>query len=198
MSVTDPRRKSSMGFISRRILFGIAVVLAALGVAAVVVVPKVLEEDEPPVTSSADEVDASSEHFVNESGGYQFDHPGEWSVATRGSVTDVESPDDEAIVSFGIAPEGDLLVASDRLLELLRDSYRGFELQDEDIRSFGSDLGMVRDGTAINGTEPLRFRTVIIKTSEGNYAITAFATQNEGVRYMSDIERIMGSFDIAQ
>jgi hypothetical protein len=187
-----------MGFISMRILFGIAVVLAVLAAGAVLVLPDVLE-DEPTITGGTGEDETeSSDHFVNDSGGYQFDYPPQWRVASRGSVTDVESPDDEAIVSFGIAPEGDLLVASDRLLELLRDSYQGFELQDEDVRSFGSDLGMVRNGTASNGTEPLRFRTVIIKTSEGNYAITSFATKNEGVRYMSDIERIMESFDIAQ
>jgi hypothetical protein len=198
MAVTNLRRKSTRGAISWRILVPVLLLIAGAIAAGVIFVPKILDDSAPVTEETNEEPAPTGEEFINDDGGYSFEHPPDWQVASDGSVSDVESPDNEAIVSFGIAPEGDLLVASDRLMALLRESYEGFELAEEDVQSFGNDLAMVRSGTAASGNEDLRFQTVVIKTSEGNYAITSFATENEGVRYMTDIDTMMRSFDIVE
>ena len=112
----------------------------------------------------------------NAQGRYEFDSPANWTVVKKGSVTEVTSPRDEVLVSFGLAPRGDLLVASDRFLELLSDSFADLQLSGRQLGSTGGHLSMVRTGNAVeeNGEE-LRFSAVVLEGDPENIAIAVFA-----------------------
>jgi hypothetical protein len=181
----------------------IAILLIAIAaVAAVIFLPDILNEPSSGLPSSG-EPSPSYEVFVNEEAGYRFEYPPGWTVSRDGTVSKAASEDGQAVVSFGIAPRGDIFVASDRLAALLRDSYGKLRPRNEGVRYINGNLAMLRSGLANNGRDVLRYRAVLVSTDKGNlpflwadFAITSFVSRLDP-RYTDEIEQIIQSFSAA-
>jgi hypothetical protein len=198
----DGLTRLSRGAIRLPLLIIAILLIAIAAVAGVIFLPDILNEPSPGLPSS-DEPSPSYEVFVNEEAGYRFEYPSGWTVSRDGTVSRATSDDGRAVVSFGVAPRGDLLVASDRLVELLRDSYRKLRPRNEDVGSINGNLAVLRSGLANNGREELRYRVVLVSTEEGNlpffwadFAITSFVSRTDP-RYTDEIEQIIQSFAAA-
>jgi hypothetical protein len=198
----DGLTRSSRGAIRLPLLIIAILLIVIAAVAAVIFLPDILNEPSSGLPSS-DEPSPSYEVFANEEAGYRFEYPPGWTVSTDGTVSRATSDDGRAVVSFGIAPKGDLLVASDRLVELLRESYEKLRPRNEDVGSVNGNLAVLRSGLANNGREELRFRAVLVSTEEGNlpffwadFAITSFVSRADP-RYTDEIEQIIQSFAAA-
>ena len=147
-----------------------------------------------PSPGSSDRGSLNQETVRNTAGGYAFDYPVEWSVTQSGSVTKVTSPNEEVVVSFGLAPTGDLLVASDRFLAILRESFVKLELGGRQLGSTGGHLSMVRTGSAVDvDGEELRFSAVTIEGEQQNIAIAVFAKTTSGPTLSSITNKIVAS-----
>lgn len=181
----DPRYRLEMSAWSsgRRESFSIwkALVVVALVVELVVVFVLIRgRSDNAPVadTSSPPSVASQSGSRFEDAGvPYSFDYPDGWELENEESVTKLLSPGNDIAIAIGPAPSGDVLSASDQLVDGVSDRYTDAATESRELTRVGGNLGLTVAGTAVNefGIK-VRFSITTIEGSEGdNYAITSFA-----------------------
>lgn len=154
-----------------------AIILAEL-VAIVFLLASTRTDEAPP--ASTDDVRIGTEagnraSYTNDEGGYTFRYPSGWKLQPDDALTKVTSPDGDTVISLGPGLGADPLAASERLTARLRDAYSDVTVTDKKVKSFGSSLGIVLKGTAMNdrGVE-LAFEAAAIQSGRDGYAVTGF------------------------
>lgn len=179
-------------------------VIAALLIEMVVVVVAIRNEPSPPPSSAVDHRSTGAEQaenlIVNEAGGYSFAAPEGWKLDQDGSITRVESPDGETIVTIAEAPAGDVLGASDELLAAIEENYPSFRVNGRSVDRAAGALAIEVRGRVTNSSHaPLRFHLVVVEGQEQNLGITAFSRVND-VEHRDETEDAIDSlsFDLPQ
>ena len=158
-----------------------AFVVIALVVELVVVI--VLISGRSDVTTTAPPAAAppsSSEtgsRFEDGDAPYSFDYPDGWEIENEDAITKLLSPGNDIAIAIGPAPSGDVLAASDQLVDGVADRYADAVTKDRKLTRVGGNLGLTVSGTAVNefGVK-VRFAIVTVEGNEGdNFAITSFA-----------------------
>jgi hypothetical protein len=155
-----------------------AIILAEL-IAIVFLLASTRHDDTP--SASTDEVriigtqSGGRASYTSDEGAYTFDYPEGWKLQPDESITKVTSPDGDTVISIGPGPGADPLASSERLATRLRDAYSNVTVTDKKVQSFGSNLGIVLQGTATNerGVK-LAFEAAAIQSSRGGLAVTGF------------------------
>lgn len=161
-----------------------ALIVVALLVELVVIVvlvrnrPEVVVTEDPSSVSSSAGSTPEGERFEDPDVPYSFAYPQGWKLETGDRVTKLLSPGNDIAIAVGPAPSGDVLVASDRLIEGVVARYSDAETKGRKLTSVGGNLGLTVTGSAVNefGVR-VRFAIVTIEGPEDdkNYAITSFA-----------------------
>jgi hypothetical protein len=132
----------------------------------------------------------------NAEGGYAFRFPAGWAVRDKGTATTVRAPGRRAVVTFGLAPRGDLQDAERKLVGTIRDSYRGIRLTVIQIEPVGGRRAVTIAGTGMNRAGVrFRFLAVTVAGSGRNRSITLFASRDGG-DVMPKLQRILDSFRV--
>lgn len=156
-----------------------ALVVIALVVELVVVI--VLISGRSDVTTTEPQAAAptsdTGSRFEDGNAPYSFDYPEGWEIENEDSVTKLLSPGNDIAIAIGPAPSGDVLAASDQLVDGLAERYAEATTKSRELTRVGGNLGLTVAGTAVNefGVK-VRFAIVTVEGNEGeNFAITSFA-----------------------
>jgi hypothetical protein len=151
------------------------------------------------VASTPSPASQSSEGRFEDAGvPYAFDYPKGWEVKNEDSVTKLLSPGNDIAIAIGPAPSGDVLSASDQLVDGVSDRYAEAVTESRELTRVGGNLGLTVAGTAVNefGIK-VRYSITTIEGSEGsNYAITSFAAP-EAKDAERALEEVLGGFEVA-
>lgn len=146
--------------------------------------------DEPEETE-APEPPPGSDTYRNRAG-YSFAYPQEWSLDERRSAVEIRSPDSSVVMSFGVAPDGDVRAAMGAFLDALEERYRVSEVRGPVDAAVGSSQGVSVSGTGVNDDRvPIEFSAFVLEGSAGNYAIAIFSARGADRR---DMRSILDSF----
>jgi hypothetical protein len=161
----------------------------------------VVAEAEDPVSGSSAAEDSSSSdgaRFEDPDVPYSFAYPKGWEIESGDSVTKLLSPGNDIAIAVGPAPPGDVLVASDRLIEGVTERYSDAETKGRELTNVGGNLGLTVTGTAVNefGVR-LRFAIVTIEgtADNENFAITSFAAA-DGKSPERAVQQVVDDFAI--
>jgi hypothetical protein len=134
--------------------------------------------------------------YRNVEGGYAFRYPAGWAVRDRGTATTVRAPGRRAVVTFGLAPRGDLQEAERSLVGTIRDSYRRVRQTVIQVEPVGGRRAVTIAGTGMNRAGvPFRFLAATVAGSGRNRSITLFASR-DGEDVMPTLQRILDSFRV--
>lgn len=174
------------GFRWRSLLKVVLALLVVAGLGALFFLKPWEQEKAPKAQDTT--LSSNFETLTSAQGGYEFDYPPEWTLSDQGTFTRVSSPKDEIIVSFGVAPPGDLLVSSESLIELLRETYPPLEAEESQLTTTSGFLSMVSsgEGTSESG-ERFTFEAMILETSKRNYALLSF----ESIKHATNGQRVL-------
>ena len=128
----------------------------------------------PPATAPSAE---TGSRFEDEDAPYSFDYPDGWEIENEDAITKLLSPGNNIAIAIGPAPSGDVLAASDQLVDGVAERYADAVTKDRELTRVGGNLGLTVTGTAVNefGVK-VRFAIVTVEGNEGdNFAITSFA-----------------------
>jgi predicted Zn-dependent protease len=156
-----------------------ALVVIALVVELVVVIVLISGRSdvttiEPPAAAPSSE---TGSRFEDEDAPYSFDYPDGWEIENADAITKLLSPGNDIAIAIGPAPSGDVLAASDQLVDGLAERYADATTKSRELTRVGGNLGLTVAGTAVNefGVK-VRFAIVTVEGNEGNnFAITSFA-----------------------
>jgi hypothetical protein len=118
-------------------------------------------------------IDAAS--HVSFEGGYRLEYPRGWELEGAGRVTEITSPDQKVKVSCGLAPAGDLTLASARLTDEIQERYRDVIVTESSRVKINGRAAWNVEGKATNedGVR-LLFRSITIAGRHDIFAIIAF------------------------
>lgn len=134
---------------------------------------------------------AGFDRYTSEAG-YSFDHPESWSVDERGSAVEISAPDSSAVISFGIAPSGDIRSGVGEFLEAIEKTYDVSEVRGPTSAVVGSSDGVAVEGTALNDDRvTIDFRAMVVDGGETNFAIALFTSS---AAPGAAVDVILGSF----
>jgi hypothetical protein len=152
-----------------------------------------------PAPSESPRPTVQSERHTNDAAGYSFLQPPGWVVSDRETVSDLESPDGDVIVSFGLAPEGSLEEATAALAGSINDAYEDVQVSGPERQDMGEHRAVVVGGNAVNEAGvPIRFLALTLRLEGQNYAISVFvADASDPVKVLPPVEDIIASFDSA-
>ena len=140
------------------------------------------KEDEPP---------SGFDRYENDAG-YAFDHPEAWSVDERGTAVEILSPDASAVISFGLAPGGDVRTGIGRFLEAIEESYDVREVRGPSSAVAGTARGVSVEGSAFNDDDiRVDFQALVVAGEGGNYAIAVFTSSDADI---VEVQSILDSF----
>lgn len=153
------------------------------------------EKDQPPQQTPADS-DVDFETYESGRGGYAFDYPSDWTLSEEDTFTQISSPGKEIIVSFGVAPAGDLLFSTESLIDLLRDTYSPLEVEASELGSTSGYVSMTRSGTGTSESgEKFDFEAMVLETKARNYALLSFESAEQASEENRSLaDRIIASF----
>ena len=176
---SEPSRSSRW-----RTAVGVVVALILAGAIGALFYFAPWESDQRPQTPADSDVDLQT--YASGRGGYAFDYPSQWTLNDDGTFTKISSPGQEVIVSFGVAPSGDLLFATESLIDLLRETYSPLEVGGSELGSTSGYVSMTRTGTGTSESgEKFDFKAMVLETKERNYALLSF----ESVEQASEEDR---------
>lgn len=134
--------------------------------------------------------------YVNESFGYAFRYPPEWTLEEKGTAVKLTNPTNDIIISFGLAPEGPLRFAGFRLAEVTRTTYEDGEVLAVEDEHIGGRRAYVASGRGVNARDvEIRFLAIIVKGPERNFGITVFVEADAPPEDVLPItQEIVGSF----
>lgn len=136
---------------------------------------------------------------VNEVGGFSFRPPEGWTVRDRGSVSELTSPDETVVVSFGAGRDGSMEDAAEALLNSIRDGYRDVRVGALERTHVGRRPAVVGAGSLVNAAGiRVRFLGLAIHVEGENRVIAVFASQPaDPVQLLPEVERVIESFEAA-
>ena len=158
-----------------------ALVVVALVVELVVVFVLIRGRSDNGATVASNSPSAESQssegRFEDAGVPYAFDYPDDWRIENEDSVTKLLSPGNDIAIAIGPAPAGDVLSASDQLVDGVSDRYSDAVTESRELTRVGGNLGLTVAGTAVNefGIKVRFSITTIEGTESENYAITSFA-----------------------
>ena len=142
-----------------------------------------VEEDEPPAGFDRYEIEF-----------YSFDHPESWSVDQRDTAVEISAPDSSAVMSFGLAPGGDIRSGISKFLELINENYGVLDVRGPTSTTIGLDPSdaVLVEGTATNDDDVrVDFRAFVVEGDDQNVAIAIFTSPGANE---SDVEAVLDSF----
>lgn len=133
---------------------------------------------------------------ANERGAYAFSYPAGWNVATDGEVSELRSPDDVVVFSFGPAPAGALSEAATSVAERYSSTA---VIEIVSSREDTTDQGLrtwVVGGIGRIPTGPHdRFLAIAVDAPRGNQAIMVrFPSGPAILDLLPEIERVISSY----
>lgn len=136
------------------------------------------------------------ETHVNVDGGYGFRHPSGWEVTDDGTVSKLQSPVSDVVVSFGLMPRGNLGEASSRLVTSLQDAQRNTHIIGQQTDLIGGTPSVLVSGLGTNGSGlRVRFLAITVRGDPTNYAIAVFVpADSDASQLLPPIQRIVSSF----
>lgn len=177
-----------------------ALVVVALVVELVVVVILISGRSDNGTSSeptTAATRSGNQERFRDAGVPYSFDYPDGWEIENADSVTKLLSPGNDIAIAIGPAPSGDVLSASDQLVDGVADRYADAKTKSRELTRVGGNLGLSVAGTAVNefGVK-VHFAIVTIEGTGGdNFAITSFAAP-DAERPQQALQEVVAGFDI--
>jgi len=173
------------------------VLVAAAGAVLVAGVGLLLSQPEELPEEAPTTFRFATEEFTNRTGGYSFRYPPDWKVDKGGTATQVESPDDNIVVTFGDAPAGGLRDAAGELLAGVVSGYDQVTLTGIEVRNIGGSFGALVGGSGVNQNGvPIRFLVIAIAAPEKNFGITVFAAADKDPQeVLPPVQEIVASFD---
>ena len=177
-----------------RTVGGTVVALVVAGAIGVLLYLAPWEREQRPQTPADPDVDFQT--YESDRGGYAFDYPSDWTLDDDGTFTRISSPGQEIIVSFGVAPSGDLLFATESLIELLRETYSPLEVEGSEVGSTSGYVSMTRSGTGTSESgEKFDFKAMVLETKARNYALLSFDSAEQASEdHRSLADTIIDSF----
>lgn len=134
---------------------------------------------------------------VNELGGYLIEVPAGWTVRDRRSASELISPDERFVMSFGSGPRGSLRDAARALLDSIRSGYRGVHAGLPEPTLLNGQRAVVISGRLRNA-EGIRVRFIGLATRLGgeNRVIGVFVSQPaDPAEVLPVVEQVLGSFE---
>ena len=161
----ERRKRPGRGLLGPIVRTVIAVlVVGGAGIAAYVM----NREELPPPIETA--------HYQNPDAGYSFDYPRSWELREEGTTATVLHPTRQALVSFGVGPNGSAQEASDQLIGEIRRSQQEVEAGEPVTRRLAGRPAIMVAGTAKNkGGEAIEFLAVTVHAANRNFLIVLYA-----------------------
>jgi hypothetical protein len=117
----------------------------------------------------------------NDAGGYRLRYPYGWHLSQQGAISEVMSPERDAVVSFGagrlsgIDRAASLSASLNEVIDLIGETYTDVELTDIGSESFAGNPAVVREGLATNEDGGLvRFTLRVVQDPNRNFVIVTF------------------------
>jgi hypothetical protein len=117
----------------------------------------------------------------NTAGGYRFRYPFGWHLSGQGAISEVMSPERDAVVSFGVGglsgtDRAESLSSSlNKVIDLIGETYSDMKLTDIGSQSIAGNPAVVREGLATNEAGGLvRFSLIVVQDSGRNFVIVTF------------------------
>jgi hypothetical protein len=140
---------------------------------------------------------------INSVGDYAFTYPPAWDVAQAESLTRLESPSGDIVMSFGLGSPGDIATSSNRLLSSILDEEGNDPSSNQRLigttweRIAGSRSLIVSGMTTDATGRSMRFLAITVRGVPRNYSISVLVPARSGpTRILSTIEEIVSSFEI--
>jgi cytoskeletal protein RodZ len=132
---------------------------------------------------------------VNRQGGYRFRYPAGWQIEQVGTATEATSSDEKVKVTFGLAPAGDLLSASQQTVSAIQDEYGDVIVTQLHAASVGGRAARFVQGKATNADGVrLLFRSVTVHGRGETFAIVAFESADPSGKMNPTVEMIIDTF----
>jgi hypothetical protein len=137
--------------------------------------------------------------YANRSGGYLLSYPSSWKLTERGPETDLTSPTDGVVLSFGSAPGGSLEGASDWLVSHVTRGYGKVQIVTTSHQATDQGLKMLAvGGTARDaGSALTRFLAIAIEGRGRNNTIAVRFSDGRVADQLSTIRAIISSYRVA-
>ncbi|MGH7424784.1 MAG: hypothetical protein ACREJP_01270, partial [Candidatus Methylomirabilales bacterium] len=134
--------------------------------------------------------------YVNETFGYAFRYPPQWTLEEKGTAVKLTNPTNDIIISFGLGPEGPLRFAGFRLAEATRSTYESGEVLAVEDEKIGGRRAYVASGHGVNARDvEIRFLAIIVQGPERNFGITVFVEASASPEDVLPVTQdIVGSF----
>jgi hypothetical protein len=117
----------------------------------------------------------------NDVGGYGLRYPFGWHLSQQGAISEVMSPERDAVVSFGVGRlsgtdrAASLSSSLNEVIDLIGETYTDVELTDIDSQSIAGNPAVVREGLATNEAGGLvRFTLRVVQDPARNFVIVTF------------------------
>lgn len=137
---------------------------------------------------------------VNEVGGWLFSYPSAWELDREASFDRLTDPSGNVVVTFDVAPGGELQSASEDIVAELTKDLSDVKLDTGPIERTPQGLpSLVVGGRGIgSGGTPARFLVITIQGPDGNRAIAVhFSPDAEPLEALPAIREVIASYRIS-
>jgi hypothetical protein len=177
-----------------------AVFLVVIGFVGVILIGTG-DDGGPPASSRggssppAEDEGAMTAH-VNLQAGYRFRYPITWEVAEDGTLTKLQSPKEDVVISFGLSQQGGLEASSEALVASIEDAHHNSRIIGAQQKEIGGSPSVIVAGLGTNDSGlRVRFLAITVEGEPNNYAISVFVpASSDADRLLPPIQRIVGSF----
>jgi hypothetical protein len=134
----------------------------------------------------------------NEAGGYTFMYPRGWHTQSSATMSKVQSPEDDVIVSFSAYKgRADPLRTARRLVDLVSHSYGRVRMGPVRIRAINGALAVLSFGRATNESrQPLRVVLAAILGGGRTLGVVGFESASTGVTPQGSVMEIVESLKV--
>jgi hypothetical protein len=177
-----------------------AVFLVVIGLVGVILIGTGDDGGQPDSSQSGASPPAQDEGamtaHVNLQAGYRFRHPITWEVAEEGTLTKLQSPKEDIVISFGLSPEGGLESSSKALVSSLEDAHHNSRIIGAQQKEIGGSPSVIVAGLGTNASGlRVRFLAITVEGEPRNYAIAVFVpATSDADRLLPPIQRVVSSF----
>ena len=179
---------------------GKAFLLLALAVEAAFVI-QTMSKREPSADSPGSSSEVKSAHGraieyeSNERAGYSFAYPKRWKIDIDATLSEVRSPNGDAVVLLGVGTNDPINVASSEFMTTLRETYPEVTWNLRRRMEIGDAPAVLMLGTVVNmsGTE-VEFVSATVKGDPRNYQIAGYYDSRKGGKVGRLVHDILESF----